>query len=116
MTDQTARPILLPLLGAVLLLSPGCFRPDIRTHEVQVPELKREACAQIIEEALKQIDGVETINLDVAQHLVTVRFEGIKLGTKNIEYVIASAGFEANGVPAKPEAQAKLPASCQPES
>jgi hypothetical protein len=42
-----------------------------------------------------------------------VTYDALKLGIKNIEYVIAGAGFDANDTPAPKEAREALPAECR---
>jgi len=97
----------------LLLGLSACFRQDIRTLDVQVPQLRSEACAGFVRDAFHRVDGVEAVELMVSEHIVRVRYDARKMGIKNIEYLLTAAGFEANGQAPDPDARAKLPEGCR---
>ncbi len=101
------------LLAAALVVSSGCFRQDIRTLVVKVPQMKGAGCSKLIQDAFARIDGVQTVEPDFAQHSVAVTYDARKLSIRNIEFVISGLGFDANDIGAKPEAKAALPAECR---
>lgn len=107
---------LLALVTGIMIfgLGSGCYRQEKRTLEVSVPQMKTPECGKIILDALMgPIEGIETANPDYEKHIVTVTYNSTKVGIKNIEFVIAGVGFDANDIPAKPEAHQSLPADCR---
>lgn len=102
--DRPKKPLVIKLLG---------FRPDVRTIKVKVPQMKNEACQQRVVDALSKAEGVQTSQPDLAAHTVDVTYDALKLGIKNIEYVIAGSGFDANDSAAPKEARDALPPECR---
>ena len=98
---------------AAAILAAGCFRQDIKTIVVNVPGMKSPECSKIIQDATAKVDGIVEVTPDVTAHTVTVRFDSTRLAIKNIEFVIATAGFDANSTVAPPETKAALPAGCR---
>lgn len=106
------------LLVTGLMLLSACFRPDRRSLTVVVPQMKSQDCANRVVASFKQgsagaVEGIHTVTPNLQARTVTVEFDPQKLGFKNIEVTIASAGFDANDVLANAEAKAKLPPECR---
>jgi len=101
------------LSAIALLCCAGCFRQDHRTIDVAVPQLASEACFQAISDGLKGVDGIEGLRPDYANRRLAVTYNALKLGIKNIEAVIASAGFDANDTTAPADIRARLPEGCR---
>ena len=100
-------------IAAAVLLGAGCFRNDLRVVEVRVPQMATPECSKVILDALGRIEFVVSATPDVASRTVTVSYDSTKLALKNIEIVIANAGFDANEIPASPQARQNLPPECQ---
>lgn len=106
--------ILLSLfMSVVLLLCPACFRQDKRTITVKVPQLVSADCLLHIQTAAKQVEGIEDVRGSIENKTVDVTYNAMKLGIRNIEFIIARAGFDANDTPASPQARAALPEGCR---
>ncbi|NLL83646.1 MAG: heavy-metal-associated domain-containing protein [Lentisphaerae bacterium] len=105
------------LLFVVLcgFLGNGCRLSDKRKFTINAPDVKNEACAQRVERALRSLDGVDLklLEFDFSSGTITVTYESMKLGQKNIEHAIARAGFNANTIPADERARAALPQECR---
>jgi copper chaperone CopZ len=97
-------------------LACGCFRPDIRTLLVNVPQMKSSDCSKIIQGSLSRIDGIVSTEPNIENHSILITYNSTKLGIKNIEALIAGIGFDANEEQGKPEAKAALPPECRPSS
>lgn len=110
---QVKQVLPLVLLGCALLAS-SCRRNDYRTVKIHVPEMRNQACAQIIHSALSRVQGVEwdSIEINVSERSVTVTYDSMLLSLKNIEFTVAAAGFKADSVPADEKAQKALPPEC----
>lgn len=83
--------------------------------------MKNQECAKLITNALMSyaagpnLEGsiTNSIEVDLENRVVTVRYDSMKTEIKNLEHHIASLGFQANEIPANPDAAAKLPAECR---
>lgn len=91
----------------------SCRKHDFRTVVIQVPGLRAPECARIIQNAFSGQPGVRSIKPDFAARTLTIDYDSMQIALKNMEFVIADAGFDANEVPACPEAAAKLPPECR---
>jgi copper chaperone CopZ len=104
------------LLGSVVVvafLACGCFRQDVRTLVVNVPQMKSADCSKIIQGALSRIEGIISAEPDLEKRTMSITYNSTKLSIKNIEFLIAGVGFDANDEQGKPEAKAALPAGCR---
>lgn len=90
----------------------GCRQRDIRVTKVRVPNVCNAACEKIVIAALSKIDGIELDKVTFADGTMTVTYDSLKLGIKNIEHAVKDAGFDANDFEADKAARAKLPAEC----
>ena len=81
----------------------GCRQKDVRDFAVDVPALSQEneaAVSGAIRGALAGCVGVDmsSVQFDSANHRVTLRYDSMQTAKKNLEFAIAKAGYEANGV------------------
>jgi hypothetical protein len=108
--------VLLLMLTAMLTGAPGCRKEDVRTAVIRVPQMRTQAGADLVKKALSQARyGVQpdTIRTDLARRVVALRYDSMLVSLKNIEFMIADAGMDANEVPRNAAAAAKLPADCR---
>ena len=101
------------LLLVLTMAGAACFRSDRRTIVVQVPQMASPACYSVIQEALKNVEGIENTRPDYEKRTLEVTYNGLKLGIKNVEYVIAGAGFAANHIQPPEDVRARLPEPCR---
>jgi copper chaperone CopZ len=104
------------LLGCVAVLAflaCGCFRQDVRTLVVNIPQMKSADCSKIIQGALSRIEGIVSAEPDLEKRTMSITFNSTKLSIKNVEFLIAGVGFDANDEQGKPDAKAALPAECR---
>ena len=98
------------------MLFTGCRVSDVREATIVAPDVRNEACRQVVLKALKALPGrddLELVSADFATGTLVVRYDSMKVGTKNLEDAIAQAGFAAGPFPANPEAASKLPPECR---
>ena len=91
----------------------ACRQADIREKTIAVPQMKNASCETIVVEALRKTDGVFADKIRAGGGQVTVTYDSMKLALKNLEFAIASAGFDAGTTPADPKAREALPADCR---
>lgn len=94
-------------------LATGCFRNDTRVGTFHVPALQSQECLNYLSGKLRGVEGVMDVQADFSTQTVTVTFNGLKAALKNIEFVIAGAGFDVNDTPASTSAKATMPAPCR---
>ena len=94
-------------------LACGCYRQDIRTLVVNVPQMKSVDCSKIIQGALSRIEGIVSAEPNIEKRTISITYNSTKLAIKNIEFLIAGVGFDANDEQGKPEAKAALPSGCR---
>ena len=99
----------------LLLLISGCFRQEILTAEVNIPQLRAKECQQWVLDALDKLgpDAIIQADLDRERRTARILYDSRKVALKNIEYAITDAGFDANDEKARPEARAALPPACR---
>ncbi len=103
------------LCACALAACAGCRRSDPRQAMIDVPAMRGPACAKIVREALHRVHGIDrnNIEVDMERRRVLVPYDSMIVALKNLEHAIADAGFDANDIPANPDAQARLPETCR---
>ncbi len=101
------------LATVALLATISCRIRDVRTVVIDVPRLRGEECAHRLHRLLLGVDGVDHGALRLEPGRITVTYDSMKLALKNLEYAIAAAGFDANEIPADPQARERLPEQCR---
>ncbi len=102
---------LLALAG--ILLGGACYRQDILTVEIHVPQMRETECSRIIIRALREVDGIQSVRPDTENRVLTVTYNARKLALKNIEHTLAEQGFTANDEEARSDARMRLPPECR---
>lgn len=101
------------ILALVLVVGTSCFRQDRRTITVRTPQVRSEDCLLLVQNATKAVDGIELVQKGTEEGTVDVTYNAIKLGIRNIEFVIAGAGFDANDTKAPQSVRESLPEGCR---
>lgn len=80
---------------------------------ISVPTLQCNNCVNTVTAAVKKVDGVESVKVDLDKKIAHVNFDAKKVKVADIEKAIAAAGYDANKVKRDEKAHAKLPQCCQ---
>lgn len=101
-----------------LLASLASFAAFAQTKAVQVakisvPTVQCEMCKSRIEEYLKRIDGVTSVNVAVKKKEVTVKYLTDRTNEEMLKASIANAGYDAAEIKANPDAYKMLPKCCK---
>ena len=107
----------IPLLAALAfaLSGAGCFRNPVSKIELHVPDMANEACLDAVMAAIQPLiekDEAHRPIVDADSRTVTVWFNNVELGRRNLEVAVAHAGFAVNDLPADEQARANLPKEC----
>lgn len=81
--------------------------------EIKVPTIQCKNCVANVEKALKAVDGVQSVKVNLEGKLAAVSYDGGKLGLNDLEKVITAAGYDANEKKRDPEAYDMLDACCK---
>ncbi len=106
--------IFMGILGLMILLGLGaCRKNDIRTVQIKTPGMTNAACAKVVQDAFAHQPGINSVRPDFQTHELTVTYNSMVVARKNLEFIVAGAGFDADDTPAFSNAVAKLPAECR---
>ncbi len=95
-------------------LQSGCSsETNARIAQIKLPTIQCSACAKTVSDALKQLLGVEEINVDQKKQIAEVRYLAGTTDLAQLEMTVASAGYTANETKADPEAYGALPDCCK---
>ncbi|NLB59572.1 MAG: heavy-metal-associated domain-containing protein [Lentisphaerae bacterium] len=97
------------VLLLVCLALGACRRQDMRTVVIRVPGLTNAASTKIIQDAFLYQPGIQSIRPDIDKRELVITYNSMVVALKNLEFTIASAGFEANDIPAFTNAIIPLP-------
>ncbi len=101
------------LITATILFAAGCGKTEASTTAISVKSAVCETCVYKIETAVKNIDGVKLVSLDLGTHMAQVVFDKSKTDLPAIESAIMMAGYSANGNPPNQQALDDLPQCCK---
>ena len=83
------------------------------TAKITTPTVQCDMCKERIETYLKRYDGVTYVNVNVKKKETTVKYLTDRTNVENIKTAIANAGYDADDVPANPDAYKELPKCCK---
>ena len=83
------------------------------TAKITTPTVQCDMCKERIETYLKRYDGVTYVNVNVKRKETTVKYLTDRTNIENIKTAIANAGYDADDVPANPDAYKGLPKCCK---
>lgn len=91
----------------------GCSTAETRTTKINVPTAQCMMCANKIEKAVKEVDGVAEAAVDMDVKVVSVTYDAKRTDVAALEKAIAGAGYQANQAVADSAAYANLPDCCK---
>jgi periplasmic mercuric ion binding protein len=80
---------------------------------VNTPTIQCGTCKRNITNALKKVDGVINVKVDLSTKIVTVKYDDTKTNVGAIEDAISAAGYDANDKKADPVAYENLDECCK---
>ncbi|MCG3120957.1 MAG: hypothetical protein ALAOOOJD_03878 [bacterium] len=97
--------------------TPQLTAGNVTQTTIKVPTIQCGSCVSHVEEALKGVDGVSTIKVNLETKIAEVNFDPVKTNLAAMEKAISMAGYDANDTKSDPAAYAELDACCKiPES
>ncbi|MDE2999974.1 MAG: cation transporter [Gemmatimonadota bacterium] len=96
-----------------LIAVSGCSTAETRTARINVPTAQCMMCANNIEKALKKVDGVSEVDVDMDVKVVNVTYDATRTELAALEKAITGAGYQANQAAADSTVYANLPECCK---
>ena len=92
----------------------GCSsKSEATTVEVKLSTMQCAMCSNTIEKALKKVDGVESVEVNLEAKTAKVTFDAKVTSVPALEQAVVKTGYAANDKKADPDAYAKLPSFCK---
>lgn len=92
----------------------GCSSETEATNTVvKLPTLQCGACENTVSTALKAVDGVKDVKVDLKNKSAQVSFVANQATVSKIEDAVVNVGYAANDKKADPKAYEKLPECCK---
>jgi periplasmic mercuric ion binding protein len=85
----------------------------VQVAKVSTPTVQCDMCKTRIEQYLKRIDGVSSVNVAVKKKEVTVKYITDRTNIEMIKASIANAGYDAAEIAANPDSYKLLPKCCK---
>ncbi|NIA28999.1 MAG: hypothetical protein GWP06_03690 [Actinobacteria bacterium] len=112
------------LITLALLLSVAAFAGEKKEQHkmdmskpghamINVPTIQCDNCVKTVTAAVKKVDGVESIKIDLDKKVAHVNFDPKKVKLADIEKAIAASGYDANNVKRNKKAHDALSPCCQ---
>ena len=73
-----------------------------------VPGMGSDHCAGLVKESLKRLEGVATVESNIALHRVSVTFNTLQLRLKDLQHAVENAGYEVDSISGENAAQVTL--------
>lgn len=72
-----------------------------------------EKCKARIEKAIKRLDGVAKVNLDVDSKELSITFNPLETNVLKLQKNVSNTGYDADSIKANPKAYNNLPECCK---
>ena len=92
---------------------PADTKASSEVVKINVPTIQCGTCKKNIETALKKVDGINSVNVNVKEKITTVDFDKSKTNLDKIETEIIHVGYDANGKKKDEAAYEKLADCCK---
>jgi copper chaperone CopZ len=80
---------------------------------IKLPTMQCKICKKNIENAVKKVPGVISVNVDVEDKIAHINYDKSKTDLSKIELAITMAGYDANDKKADPSAYENLDDCCK---
>lgn len=105
--------LLSSVVASVFTLAASAQTKALQVAKVSTPTVQCDMCKTKIEQYLKRIDGVTSVNVAVKKKEVTVKYLTDRTNIEMIKASIANAGYDAAEIAANPESYKMLPKCCK---
>jgi len=95
--------LIIVVIVFIIVLFTGCRVKDVRTAAITAPAVTNETALAAVEASLRTLPGAEYLQIlgcDFATGTITLRYDSMRAGLKNLEHAAALAGFACGPFPA----------------
>lgn len=103
--------MIVSLVGCSAIISRNV--PNHSLQEIIIPTAQCGMCVARIDKALNDVDGILKYKVELDALKVKVKYDNNKISLHQIEQIISKTGYQANTIPADPEAYKKLDMCCR---
>lgn len=90
----------------------GCSKSEETTAVIQVPTARCESCEETITNAVKAVDGVNSVEMNLDKKELKVTYASV-IDVDAIRMAIANAGYDADSTKRNSDSYSKLDECCQ---
>lgn len=101
------------MVGMTTLIACSSNTEATTTTEVNLPTMQCGACEHAISTALKKVEGVKEVKVDLKNKKAEVVFAANQVTVAKIEDAVVKSGYAANDKKADAQAYEKLPECCK---
>ena len=105
--------LLSAFVASAFSLTASAQTKPLQVAKVSTPTIQCDMCKTRIEQYLKRIDGVTSVNVAVKKKEVTVKYLTDRTNIEMIKTSIANAGYDAGEIAANPDSYKLLPKCCK---
>jgi len=87
---------------------------EVKDHVmISVPTIQCDNCVSTVEKAVKKLEGVESVTVDLEKKMAHINYDEKKVKVADIENAITASGYDANKKKRDEKAHNALPQCCQ---
>ncbi len=101
------------VLFALYGLNSCATKVEAKIAEIKLPTLQCNSCVKTVSAALKRVNGVEKVQVDLEAKKDSVTYQPGKIDLACLEKAVAASGYVANDTKADPKAYEKLATCCK---
>lgn len=101
------------LAGVGLAMAQEKTSALVTTARIDLPTIQCDMCVMNVEEALKDVRGVQKVDVDLEQKRAVVLYRPAQTDLRSLEVAVTIAGYDANKQKADPQAYERLPGCCK---
>lgn len=117
MVMRIEREVRMRLINGVIILATACAFVgcgEAKAHtDVDLPTMQCSMCKKTIETALADVQGITKAEVDMEKKVAHITYKASVIDLATIEKTIATVGYQANEMPADPEAYSDLDKCCK---
>lgn len=85
----------------------------LQTAKIKTPNVLCEQCKMRLTSYLDRYDGIQYLNINTRRGEIQVKYLTDRIDIEQIKTAISNAGYDADDVPANPDAYKRLPKTCK---
>jgi mercuric ion binding protein len=105
--------LILLTIAFTFISASSAYSGDNEKATISVPTIQCGMCKKNIARALKNLEGVNSVQVDIENKTAVVTYDDSKTNLNSLEDAVTAAGYDANDKKADPVAYEKLSDCCK---